>query len=99
MFYGVNLISSDCRESVRVYAQVLNLPILVETEYHSELGLGDWRVFFSKPSLECLVSPGSLTLQKTSLLEGHSFFRIEQVISGKYRSFLDKYENRIWVLG
>ncbi len=95
---GFNLLSLNCVESALVYSKLLNLPIIKKNEFHAELKLDKFILYFNKPSLECKVSSGSLTLKGRLDLSQEPFFQLEQEIPQKYRSFLDKYGNRIWIL-
>lgn len=96
---GFNLISQNCKESAFVYSELLGLEIIRANEYHAELKVGNFILYFNKPSKECFVEKGSLTLViEESYITQHSFFELEQTIENKYKSYLDKYGNRIWVL-
>ena len=97
---GLNLLSENCLESAEIYSQILSLEILKATEYHAELKFNENLVlYFNKPSKDCFVEKGSLTVTgNVNKLENHFFFQLEQVIPGKYKSYLDKYGNRIWIV-
>lgn len=97
---GFNLISENCLESAQVYSMLLGLKILKANEFHAELELSNNLIlYFNKPYKECFVEKGSLTiLVNTNEMENHHFFHLEQSIEGKYKSYLDKYGNRIWVI-
>lgn len=97
---GFNLVSENCEESAQVYSKLLGLKIQKMNEYHAELKLNqDWILYFNKPSLECFVEKGSITLKlEESVISSNPFFKLEQTIQGKYKSYLDKYGNRIWVI-
>ncbi|MCX7998470.1 MAG: hypothetical protein N3A69_05885 [Leptospiraceae bacterium] len=97
---GFNLVSENCKESALVYSKLLNLEILKANEFHAELKLNEeLLLYFNKPSKECFVEKGSLTIYlKESEIQNNPFFVLEQSIEGKYKSYLDKYGNRIWIL-
>lgn len=95
---GFNLVSGDCEESALVYSNLLNFNIIKKNEFHAEIQCGEFILYFNKSSVECKVSPGSLTLKGKIDLETDPFFQLEQDIPGKYQSYLDKYGNRIWLV-
>lgn len=97
---GFNLVSENCLESAQIYSQLLGLEILKANEFHAEIKLqGNFILYFNKPSKECFVEKGSITIFiNENTIENHNFFQLEQSIEGKYKSYLDKYGNRIWIV-
>lgn len=103
-YSGFNLMSEDCVASADLYNKVFQFTIIKSSENHSELMISENNIlYFNKPSMNCAVSPGSFTL-KVKLLdikklkEYFSYFRFETFSEkNHYASFLDQYNNRIWV--
>ncbi|MCB1190348.1 MAG: hypothetical protein H7A23_23620 [Leptospiraceae bacterium] len=101
--YAANLKSEDCIQSANLFSELFQLKIVKARKEHSELLTEDGLyLIFSKPSKHCKIEPGSITfllngielesLQLSSLmLESCDFER-------GYSSYLDNYQNRIWIL-
>lgn len=101
-FYAANILSEDCEKSATLYSRLFSLEILYAKKNHAELKSSNgFSLFIDKPSLECKVSPGSISfsipcfnLEKINLapMVLESYYE-----KGNYASFLDEYQNRIWI--
>jgi hypothetical protein len=96
--------SEDCKSSANLYNKIFQFTIINSSENHSELMVSaNNSLFFNKPSLNCPVSPGSFSLKIDfldieKLKEYFYCFSLESYSEkNKYASFLDQYNNRIWV--
>ncbi|WP_108973815.1 hypothetical protein [Leptospira ryugenii] len=99
-FYAFNLLANpDARKAAELYHSIFGFPILMANESHAELEIHTGtRLIFSRPKKLCPVEPGTLTLLcKDFFLEGLSEFQIESKATETYWSFLDPWNNRIWL--
>lgn len=100
--YAFNLAGGeDSREPASLYQRILGGTIAVSTPSHSELVLPQGQtIVFSKPSFECPVMPGTVTLQpraETKSLDWENLgFKLETSLQN-YSSYLDPWQNRVWV--
>lgn len=103
-FYGASLQADDCADAARLYSDLFGGEVQASNPGHSELLFNEnQRVIFSRETEECPVSPGTLVWKiarekvpafETKLLD--SGFQKEST-SEKYSSYLDPWENRIWL--
>jgi hypothetical protein len=101
-FYAANILSEDCEKTASIYSRLFSLEIVCAKKNHAELkSSAGFSIFIDKPSNECNVSPGTISfslpvfnLDKINLapLVLESYYKKEN-----YASFLDEYQNRVWV--
>lgn len=104
LFYAFNFAGGqDTREAAKLYAETFGWEILRSSLGHSELRITEGVIIvFSRPSANCPVTPGTLTLVTASLARLSSemngrFFKEESSTSSEtYISYLDPWDNRIW---
>ncbi len=101
-FYAANLYSLDCEKTALLYSKLFSLSPVSISKNHSELHSPEgFSIFIDMPSVHCNVTPGTISfsisnldLQKINLepLKLESYYEKEN-----YASFLDEYQNRVWV--
>jgi hypothetical protein len=97
-FYSLNFYGGeDTSIAAALYHSVFGWSIRSLSPGHSELAISESVVLvFSRPSLECPVTPGTLTLviDKVDFELGEIDLNFNR--SKNYISYLDPWENRIW---
>ena len=101
-FYAANLYSLDCERTAVLYQRLFSLSILSSSKNHAELRSSNgFSIFIDKPSIHCNVTPGTKSFCVSELNE--SSFDLDPLSlesfheKEKYASFLDEYQNRIWI--
>ncbi|PKA14743.1 hypothetical protein [Leptospira haakeii] len=103
-FFGTSLKAEDCSKSAKLYSELFGGEVQVSSPGHAEILFSEnQRVIFSKETEECPVTPGTLVwkIVKTQVI----FFEIKLLSSGfqkesettKYSSYLDPWQNRLWL--
>lgn len=103
-FFGTSLKAEDCSKSAKLYSELFGGEVQVSSPGHAELLFSEnQRVIFSKETEECPVTPGTLVWKIRK--EKAQAFEIRLLGSGfqkestseKYSSYLDPWENRLWL--
>lgn len=94
--------SEDCIESAELFSKLFQLKILNSKINHAELQSDSGLfLFINKPSIQCPVNPGSISFYISSLnvdrLDLEPLLLESYNEKENYASFLDKYQNRIWI--
>lgn len=100
--YAYNLHGGDdTRSAAKLYQSFLGGSLSTSSEPHSELLLTNGlRIIFSRPSEQCPVTPGTLTLIVDDLkISLPATFQKEVTLPStmNYCSYLDIWGNRLWL--
>lgn len=100
--YAFNLAGGeDATQALSLYSKLLGGEVLVASPPHSELQLPNGqKIIFSKPSTNCPVSPGTLTLSLSEEEKEPDWVSLGFTLESrteKYASFLDPWKNRVWM--
>ncbi|TGN18699.1 hypothetical protein [Leptospira idonii] len=101
-FYSVNLHGGeDTAKAAEFYKQLFGWQEGTLSEGHSELWANDsLRIVFSRPTKNCPVSPGTITMEFYDLPDFSKSGLVREEGTGNsssYLSYLDPWKNRIWV--